>query len=165
MSTTDSAIRLSKYFSGLWTTVTATRKEERIVNQRFSIIMCILQIVIWPLSWKALQLLSVLVPKHLNFHGYPPGIICILDLNFIDLWKDFTLIMLSLEFYSSSGVHMMYDVWWCWQAGTELYHAQVKLCDIVEVVVEVTVKALAQVEVQLLFRVGWWRMGGRRKRN
>ena len=40
------------------------------------------------------------------------------------------------------------------QAGAELGQAQVKLDDIVVVVVEVVVKAMVEVEVQLLFRVG-----------
>ena len=43
------------------------------------------------------------------------------------------------------------------QAGAELGQAQVKLEDIVVIVVEVVVKAIVEVEVQLLFRVGgWW---------
>ena len=40
------------------------------------------------------------------------------------------------------------------QAGAELCQAQVKLDDIVVIVVEVVVKAMVEVEVQLLFRVG-----------
>ena len=46
------------------------------------------------------------------------------------------------------------------QAGAELGQAQVKLDDIVVTVVEVVVKAMVEVEVQLLFRVG-----GRIKQN
>ena len=42
------------------------------------------------------------------------------------------------------------------QAGAELGQAQVKLDDIVVIVVEVVVKAMVEVEVQLLFRVGGW---------
>ena len=43
------------------------------------------------------------------------------------------------------------------QAGAELGQAQVKLDDIVVVVLEVVVKAMVEVEFQLLFRVdgGW----------
>ena len=40
------------------------------------------------------------------------------------------------------------------QAGAELGQAQVKLDDIIAIVVEVVVKAMVEVEVQLLFRVG-----------
>ena len=40
------------------------------------------------------------------------------------------------------------------QTGAELGQAQVKLDDIVVIVVEVVVKAISKVEVQLLFRVG-----------
>ena len=40
------------------------------------------------------------------------------------------------------------------QAGAELGQAQVKLDDIVVIVVEVVVKAMVEVEVQLLFWVG-----------
>ena len=40
------------------------------------------------------------------------------------------------------------------QDGTELGQAQVKLDDIIVIVVEVVVKAMVEVEVQLLFRVG-----------
>ena len=40
------------------------------------------------------------------------------------------------------------------QAWAELGQAQVKLDDIVVIVVEVVVKAMVEVEVQLLFRVG-----------
>ena len=45
---------------------------------------------------------------------------------------------------------------WGW-AGAELGQAQVKLDDIVVVVLEVVVKAMVEVEFQLLFRVdgGW----------
>ena len=45
------------------------------------------------------------------------------------------------------------------QAGAELGQAQVKLSDIVLVVV--VVKAMVEVEFQLLFRVGggWWVVG------
>ena len=50
------------------------------------------------------------------------------------------------------------------QAGTELGQAQVKLDDIVVVVVEVVVKLMVKVEVPLLVRVGGW-VGGRIKRN
>ena len=46
------------------------------------------------------------------------------------------------------------------QAGDELDQAQVMLDDIVVIAVEVVVKAMVEVEVQLLFRVG-----GRIKRN
>ena len=46
------------------------------------------------------------------------------------------------------------------QAGAELGQAKVMLDDIVVIVVEVVVKAMVEVEVQLLFRVG-----GRIKRN
>ena len=42
------------------------------------------------------------------------------------------------------------------QAGAELGQAQVKLDDIIVIVVEVVVKAMVEVEVQLLFRVGGW---------
>ena len=42
------------------------------------------------------------------------------------------------------------------QAGAELGQAQVKLDDIVIVVEEVVVKAMVEVEFQLLFRVGGW---------
>ena len=42
--------------------------------------------------------------------------------------------------------------------------AQVKLDDIVVIVVEVVFKAMIQVEVQLLFRLGGW-VGGRIKQN
>ena len=50
------------------------------------------------------------------------------------------------------------------QGGTELGQAQVKLDDIIVIVVEVVVKAMVEVEVQLLFRVGGgW--GGRIKQN
>ena len=42
------------------------------------------------------------------------------------------------------------------QAGAELGQAQVKLDDIVVIVVQVVVKAMVEVEVQLLFRVGGW---------
>ena len=46
------------------------------------------------------------------------------------------------------------------QAGAELCQAQAKLDDIVVIVVEVVVKAMVEVEVQLLFRVGgWWVVG------
>ena len=46
------------------------------------------------------------------------------------------------------------------QAGAELGQAQVKLDDIVVVVEEVVVKAMVEVEFQLLFRVGgWWVVG------
>ena len=45
-------------------------------------------------------------------------------------------------------------------AGADLGQAQVKLDDKVVVVVEVVVKALVEVEVQLLFRVGGWWVGG-----
>ena len=46
------------------------------------------------------------------------------------------------------------------QAGAELGQAQVKVDDIVVVVVEVVVKAMVNVEFQLLFRVGgWWVVG------
>ena len=41
-------------------------------------------------------------------------------------------------------------------AGAELGQAQVKLGDIVVIVVAVVVKAMVEVEVQLLFRVGGW---------
>ena len=41
-------------------------------------------------------------------------------------------------------------------AGAELGQAQDKLDDIVVVEVEVVVKAMAKVEVRLLFRVGGW---------
>ena len=44
------------------------------------------------------------------------------------------------------------------QAGTELGQAQVKLDDIV------VVKAMVEVEIQLLFRLGGW-VGGRIKQN
>ena len=40
------------------------------------------------------------------------------------------------------------------QAGAELGQAQDKLDDIVVIVVEVVVKAMVEVEVHLLFRVG-----------
>ena len=40
------------------------------------------------------------------------------------------------------------------EAGAELGQAQVKLDDIIVIVVEVVVKAMVEVEVQLLFRVG-----------
>ena len=49
------------------------------------------------------------------------------------------------------------------QAGAELGQAQVKLDDVV--VVEVVVEAKVEVDVQLLFRVGGWWVGGRIKRN
>ena len=39
------------------------------------------------------------------------------------------------------------------------------LDDIVVVVVQVVVKAMLEVEIQLLFRVGWWVMGGWIKQN
>ena len=42
------------------------------------------------------------------------------------------------------------------QAGAELGQAQVKLDDIIVIVVKVVVKAMVEVEVQLLFRVGGW---------
>ena len=42
------------------------------------------------------------------------------------------------------------------QAGAELGQAQVRLDDIGEVVIEVVVKAMVEVEVQLLFRLGGW---------
>ena len=45
------------------------------------------------------------------------------------------------------------------QAGAELGQAQVKLDDIVVIVVEVLVKAMVEVEVQLLFRLGGWVIG------
>ena len=47
------------------------------------------------------------------------------------------------------------------QAGAELGQAQVKLDDIVVIVVEVkvVVNAMVEVEVQLLFRVGGWVVG------
>ena len=45
------------------------------------------------------------------------------------------------------------------QAGSELGQAQVKLDDIDVIVVEVVVKAMVEVEVQLLFRVGGWVVG------
>ena len=47
------------------------------------------------------------------------------------------------------------------QAGAELGQAQDKLDDIVVIVVEVVVKLMHEVEVQLLFRVGggWWVVG------
>ena len=45
------------------------------------------------------------------------------------------------------------------QAGAELGQAQVKLDDIVVIVVEVVVKAIVEVEVQLLFWVGGWVVG------
>ena len=45
------------------------------------------------------------------------------------------------------------------QAGAELGQAQVTLDDIVIIVVEVVVKAMIEVEVQLLFRVGGWADG------
>ena len=53
------------------------------------------------------------------------------------------------------------------QAGAELGQAQVKLDDIVVVVLEVVVKAMVEVEFQLLllFRVGGWVAGGRIKLN
>ena len=53
------------------------------------------------------------------------------------------------------------------EADTEakLGQAQVKLDDIVEVEVKVLVKALVEVEAQLLFQVGGWWVGGRIKRN
>ena len=51
------------------------------------------------------------------------------------------------------------------QAGAELGQAQVKLDDIVVVVEEVVVKAMFEVEFQLLFRMGGWVVGGRIKRN
>ena len=41
----------------------------------------------------------------------------------------------------------------------ELGQAQVKLDDIVVIVVEVVVKALVEVEVQLLFLMGGWCVG------
>ena len=46
------------------------------------------------------------------------------------------------------------------QAGAELGQAQVKLDDIVVIVVEAVVKAMVKVEIQLLLRVG-----GRIQRN
>ena len=46
------------------------------------------------------------------------------------------------------------------QAGAELGRAQVKVDDVVVVVVDVVVKAMVNVEFQLLFRVGgWWVVG------
>ena len=45
------------------------------------------------------------------------------------------------------------------QAGAELGQAQNKLDDIVVVVVEVVVKAMVEVEVQLLFQVSGWVVG------
>ena len=45
------------------------------------------------------------------------------------------------------------------QAGAELGQAQGKLDDIVVIVVEVVVKAMVEVEFQLLFRVGGWVVG------
>ena len=42
------------------------------------------------------------------------------------------------------------------QAGADLGQAQVKLDDIVVIVVEVVVTAMVEVEVQLLFWVGGW---------
>ena len=42
------------------------------------------------------------------------------------------------------------------QAGAELVQTQVKLDDISVIVVQVVVKAIVEVEVQLLFRVGGW---------
>ena len=45
------------------------------------------------------------------------------------------------------------------QAGAKLGQAQVKLDDIIVIVVEVVVKAMVEVEVQLLFRVGGWVVG------
>ena len=42
------------------------------------------------------------------------------------------------------------------QAGAELGQAQVKLDDIVVIVVEVVVKVMVEVEVQLLFGLGQW---------
>ena len=45
------------------------------------------------------------------------------------------------------------------QAGAELCQAQVKLDDIAVIVVEVVVKAIVEVEVQLLFWVGGWVVG------
>ena len=53
----------------------------------------------------------------------------------------------------------------CKQAGAELGQAQVKLDDIVVIVIEVVVKAMVEVKVKLLFRVGGWWVGGRMKRN
>ena len=55
------------------------------------------------------------------------------------------------------------------QVGAELGQAQVKLGDIVVIVVAAVVKAMVEVEFQLLFRAGgWWVcgwVGGRIKRN
>ena len=45
------------------------------------------------------------------------------------------------------------------QAGAEVCQAQVKLDDIAVIVVEVVVKAMIEVEVQLLFWVGGWVVG------
>ena len=45
-----------------------------------------------------------------------------------------------------------------------LGQAQVKLDDIFVIVIEVVVKAMVEVKVQLLFRVGEW-VGGRIQRN
>ena len=46
------------------------------------------------------------------------------------------------------------------QAGAELGQAQVKLDDIVVIIVEVVVKEMVEVEFQLLFRLGgWWGVG------
>ena len=51
------------------------------------------------------------------------------------------------------------------QAGAELGQAQVKLDDLVEVVVDVVVIAVIKVEVYLLVRVVGWMVGGRIKQN
>ena len=53
------------------------------------------------------------------------------------------------------GEHNKYNL----QAWAELGQAQVKLDDIVIIVVEVVVKAIVEVEVQLLFWVGGWVVG------
>ena len=46
------------------------------------------------------------------------------------------------------------------QAGAELGEAQVKIDDIVVMVGEVLVKAMVELEVQMLFRMGGWVGGG-----
>ena len=67
---------------------------------------------------------------------------------------------------ASNNTHYQHAVLKYKQAGAELGQAQVKLDDIVVVVFKVVVKAMVEVEFQLLFRVdGGWVVGGRIKRN
>ena len=59
----------------------------------------------------------------------------------------------TTEYFRGRGGHSKNDRK---EAGAELGQAQVKLDDIVVIVVEVVVKSMVKVEVQLLLRVGGW---------